>query len=297
MRARRASDRSLSTLEEEQRRHLADWLDRPLASLSRDEVATRHEELTVSSGPWLANRVLQQFRAVYNTAARRFEHLPPANPTLAVVYNRLRRRREPIPWEALPAWRVKVEDLRNPVRRDLQWTLLLTGLRSLDARTLRWEHVDLERGTLHRPCPKGGPERAFTIPICAVLRERLARARDRPREDEGWVFPTRDRAGRTTFVQEAKEQRLVDGRKVQHLPGPHRLRDTYATAAHEVGVHPLDLKLLLNHALPGEGDVTLGYIRPSLEHLRGACEAVAGWLLDKAAEGRLDDSGPPAPRP
>lgn len=176
------------------------------------------------------------------------------------------------------------------MRRDLQWTLLLTGLRSLDARTLRWEHVDLERGTLHRPCPKGGPERAFTIPLCAVLRERLARARDRPRQDDGWVFPTRDRAGRTTHLQEAKQQRLVDGRKVLHLPGPHRLRDTFATAAHEAGVHPFDLKLLLNHALPGEGDVTLGYIRPSLEHLRGVCESVARWLLERAHQGPLVES-------
>lgn len=95
MRARGASDRSLSTLEGEQMRHLVDRLDRPLASLSRHEVATRHEMLTVTSGPWLANRVLQQLRAVYNTAARRFEHLSPTNPTLAVTYNRLRRRREP----------------------------------------------------------------------------------------------------------------------------------------------------------------------------------------------------------
>jgi hypothetical protein len=97
MRARRAAPRSLATLLEEQERHLGDWLDRPLASLSRHEVATRHEDLTLSSGPWLANRVMQQLRAVYNTAARRCETLSPTNPTLAVTFNRLRRRREPIP--------------------------------------------------------------------------------------------------------------------------------------------------------------------------------------------------------
>ncbi|HVS19351.1 MAG TPA: tyrosine-type recombinase/integrase [Planctomycetota bacterium] len=298
MRARRAAPRSLATLVEEQQRHLGDWLERPLASLSRHEVATRHEDLTLASGPWLANRVMQQLRAVYNTAARRCETLSPTNPTLAVTFNRLRRRREPIPWGELPAWRERVEALRNPVRRDLQWMLLLTGLRSLDARSLRWEHVDLSRGTLHRPSPKGGPERAFTIPICRALRERLLRIRELSRDDDGWVFPARDRAGRTTFVQCPKEQRRVDGRRVRHLPGPHRLRDTFATAAHEARVHPFDLKLLLNHALPAEDDVTQGYTRPSLEHLAGACEAVAGFLLERAGrEGSHEAKGPRRPLP
>ena len=89
----------------------------PLASLTRDEVATRHELLTERSGPYLANRVLQQFRAIYNTAARRFEELPQANPTVAVTFNRVRRRREPIPWSELPAWSRAVARLRHLLGR------------------------------------------------------------------------------------------------------------------------------------------------------------------------------------
>ena len=204
--------------------------------------------------------------------------VPQANPTVAVTFNRVRRRREPIPWSELAAWSRTVERLRNPVRRDLQRFLLFTGLRSLDARTVRWEHVDLAAGTVHRPRPKGGEERAFTVPVARVVVELLERRRRENGEDAGWVFPTRDSSGRVTHVVEAKQQRTVAGRKVPHLPSPHRLRDTFATAAHEAGVHPLDLKVLMNHALPG-GDVTLGYVRPSVEHLRGAVERVAGFLL------------------
>jgi integrase len=284
MRAKRCRPRSLETLREETARHLGDWLARPLASLSRHEVATRHEELTEGSGPYVANRVLQQLRAVYNTAARRFEELPPTNPVVAVTFNRVRRRREPIPWGELAAWRRRVDALPNPVRRDLQLFLLFTGLRSLDARTVRWEEVDLDAGTVHRPSPKGGEERAFTVPVAGVVLELLRRRRAGNAEagdDGGWVFPSRDRAGRVTHVVEAKEQRTVDGRKVRHLPSPHRLRDTFATAAHEARVHPLDLKVLMNHALPSGDDVTLGYVRPSLEHLRGCVEAVAGFLVGR----------------
>ncbi len=285
MRAKRCSARSIEGLAEETSRHLGDWLGRPLGSISRNECALRHEDLTDHRGPYVANRVMQQFRAVYNTAARRFEELSPVNPVVAVTFNRVRRRREPIPWEELPAWRRRVEALRNPVRRDLQLFLLFTGLRSLDARTVRFEHADLDAATLHRPRPKGGEDRAFTVPVSGFVRELLARRRAEnallfPGEegDGGWVFPSRDRAGRVTHVVEAKEQRTIDGRKVRWLPSPHRLRDTFASAAHEARVHPLDLKVLMNHALPAADDVTQGYIRPSVEHLRGAVEAVAGFL-------------------
>ena len=285
MRAKACSARSLETLQEETARHLGDWLERPLATLRRHEVATRHEALTDERGPYVANRVMQQLRAVYNTAARRFEDLPATNPVLAVTFNRVRRRREPIPWSELPAWGQRVAALRNPVRRDLQLFLLFTGLRSLDARTVRWEHVDLAAGTLHRPRPKGGEDRAFTVPVSAPVRELFARRHAENAElsfgDAGWVFPARDRAGRVTHVIEPKEQRLEAGRKRRHLPSPHRLRDTFASAAHEARVHPLDLKVLMNHALPAADDVTEGYIRPSVDHLRGAVEAIAAFLLER----------------
>ncbi len=246
MRAKACSRRSVDTLREECARHLGDWLARPLASIARNECAVRHEDLSERSGPYVANRVLQQFRAIYNTAARRFEELPATNPVVAVTFNRVRRRREPIAWNELPAWRRRVDALANPVRRELQLFLLFTGLRSLDARTVRWEHVDLGAGTVHRPRPKGGEDRAFTVPLARVVLALLA-PRARP---SGWVFLARDRAGRETHVVEAKEQRIVGGRKVRWLPSPHRLRDTFASAAHEARVHPLDLKVLMNHALP-----------------------------------------------
>lgn len=285
MRAKRCAPRSMETLEEECRRHLGDWLGRPLAGIRRNECALRHDELSERCGPYVANRVLAQLRAVYNTAARRFEELPPVAPVVAVTFNRVRRRRQPIPWDELPAWRAAVESIGNPIRRDLQLFLLLTGLRSLDARTIRWEHVDLEARTLHRPEPKGGAERAFTIPLsreaAAVLERRRAGNAELYPRDGGWAFPAHRRDGTVTHVREPKEQRDRGGAKRTWLPSPHRLRDTFASAAHEAGVHPLDLKVLLNHALPAADDVTQGYIRPSPEHLRGCAETIAAFLRER----------------
>lgn len=284
MRARRCAQRSLETLEYETDRHLADWLDRPLAEIKPMECAQRHERVTKNSGPYAANRALQTFRACWNTAARRLDDLPPC-PTRAVTFNRTKRRREPIQWSDLASWRKAVEGIQNPIRRDLQLFILFTGLRSTDAKTVRWEHVDFEAGTIHRPKPKGGEDRAFTVPVSRFVLDLLRARREEnaaiyPR-DEGWVFPSRNMRGGVTHVQQTKEARYVAGKKIAVFPSAHRLRDTFATAAHEAGVDPLSLKVLMNHALPSGGDVTEGYIRPGLDHLRGEIEKVAAFLLGR----------------
>ena len=55
------------------------------------------------------------------------------------------------------------------------------------------------------------------------------------------------------------------------------------SAAHDCNVSPLDQKALANHALPS-GDITEGYIRPGLEHLREVAEKIAAFLLGKAGQ-------------
>ena len=100
------------------------------------------------------------------------------------------------------------------------------------------------------------------------------------------MFPSQNMKGEVTYVAQAKEQRYdKEGKKVGILPSPHRLRDTFASAAHEARVHPLDLKVLMNHRLSGSDDVTEGYIRPSVEHLRESTERVAAFLLKKMGLG------------
>ncbi|MEM6675260.1 MAG: integrase family protein [Planctomycetota bacterium] len=290
MKAKRCAERSMATIREEGERHLADWLKRPLSSITRNECAQRHQRITERAGPYATNRALQHFRAVYNTATRRLEELPP-NPTIAITFNKTRRRREPVAWAALTDWKRRVDAIANPIRRDLQLFLVLTGLRSTDARTVRWEHVDFEAGTLHRPKPKGGEDRAFTVPVSTPVLNLLRRRHDENPliypDDKGWVFPSTDIKGQVTYVRQPRESRYDErGMKVKYLPTPHRLRDTFASAAHEARVHPLDLKVLMNHSLPAGDDVTEGYIRPSIEHLRGCVEQIAEFLKSRMCDGR-----------
>lgn len=110
MRARRCAARSMNVIQEECERLLSDWLARPLATITPNECAKRHERITERNGPYAANRALQHFRACYNTAARRVEDLPLC-PIIGVTFNKNRRRREPISSAEMPTWRTKVDEI------------------------------------------------------------------------------------------------------------------------------------------------------------------------------------------
>lgn len=292
-----ARPRSIEAVHDESHKHLASWMDRPLASITRTDCRERHSELS-KDGKYQANRVMRHLRAAYNTALK--EHELPVCPTIGVHWNKEKRRQEPIPWEKLPGWLEAVNAIKSDVRRDYQVFTLLTGLRKMDAATVRWDHVDWKERTLHRPNPKGGKERAFSIPLSTECMKLLKRRRAGNVDDNGWVFPT-DALGARKRKDRECDQCLALGLPPIHARGsrihmieaseadprilsPHRLRDTYtsALAALDPPISGYAIDVLTNHR-PPRGSVTAGYIDLSADDLRAAQERVSKFLLTKCA--------------
>ncbi len=251
--------------------YLGDWAGRALMSITREECRARHHRISEENGPYVANRTLRCLRAIWHSAAKVHQEIPRDAPTIGCEWNKQRRRRQPLRWATLPAWRARIEAL-GELRRDYLLFVALTGLRSEDAATVRYADADFESGTLHRPRPKGGEDRAFTIPIAEAALEIIRRRRE-ANGTADYVFATKDLKGNVTPIVERRW-----GKKGE---SPHRLRDTFITAALQVGIPLYEVKVLVNHRLPDGGDTTLGYSNPELEHLRAQVERVAAFLLGK----------------
>lgn len=245
-------------------RHMGDWLRRPLHEITRQDCVARHNRIT-RRGAQTADRVMRHLRAVYNTALKRVDL--PTNPTIAVEWHGAKRRN--YPRLDLVTWWSQVDKIQNPIRRAWHITALTTGMRKTDCLTVRWADLDLNRRTLHRPCPKGGEAKAFTLPIS----EETATVIDGlPRINE-WVFASFQAPGghMTNPVE-------------PDLPKPHHLRAEYMAIATDLGVPTYPKKLLVNHSVP-RADITDGYVaNPDIELCRPWQQKISEWIVRAASE-------------
>jgi len=76
--------------------------------------------------------------------------------------------------------------------------LLLTGFRRDEARTLRWEYIDVQRALVNFPDTKTGPQARHISAAALGLLDSLRPEKGRP---EGWVFPATRGDGPVVNVQ------------------------------------------------------------------------------------------------
>jgi integrase len=280
MKTNRKQPRSISDAEYDAKHYWGSYLDRALHTFTRVELDDIHQALTRDRGPAAADRACRLFRAAWRNMMRLHETLPDS-PTRSIIWNGQTEERKPIAWGVFPEFWATIErEVKNPVRADLVRVLILTGLRSLDARTIVWSDIaglEGDEPTLHRPNPKGGPRAAFTIPLSAPVARILRRRREENAvlfPGSPLVFPTVSRDNRVVPVHNAEEDAL---RPFGYFP--HAARHTFASACAESGVDVLATKALLNHR---SKDITEHYQKLSLGFIRGEAEKVAAFLLGKA---------------
>ncbi|WP_120501634.1 integrase family protein [Roseovarius sp. EL26] len=239
----------------------------PVDRIDRTTVRALHEKLTRKTGPCGANGAMRVLKLLINDAARTLD-LPPNPVTRGVRMNQERPRDWAIGPDDMPSlWR-QLDDLEDRVRRCCWLAMLLTGLRSKDARSMKWEHLDQD-GVLTVPSPKGGEVKAFKLPLPRLLVQELGEVRDLTRPLESpFIFPS------STSNSGHIEQMC----RTKGFPyAPHMMRHTYRTHAMEAGVDFQTVTLLLNHANP---HVSFNYVTRAhlLGHMREAQEGVCARL-------------------
>ena len=246
-------------------RYVPDLLPLRLSALTGSLLAKRIGEITDRHGKAVANTVLRAISASMRSAMVRYE-LPLRNIVAAVGLHKIARKNEPFDGRQgrmdLVTWWTRIWECRSAALRDINIAALLTGLRQKNVLQMRWRDVDLDRGLVHVPEPKGG--RPFDAPLPAFL-VRILRARQAAAaETDVYVFP-----GRSAGSYMTKS-------KAPGVPSLHRNRNTFASAAQSCRVDLYSIKVLMNHRVPA--DITSGYLSPDPDALRFHAERVAAYL-------------------
>ncbi|MCG8054653.1 MAG: integrase family protein [Candidatus Thiodiazotropha endolucinida] len=267
---------------------LSDWLNKPITTITKHMVSKRHREIGERGAKAQANAVFRTLRSILNFARRHYEDgegqsILPHNPVEVLGYTRawypMKRRKTVIKAYQLPAWYQAVEALKSPenptshfVIADLLRLILFTGLRSSEARKLRWEHVNFEDRTLTIPDPNN--RHTFVLPLSDMVFDILQERRELALNE--YVFPGKDGKG---FLIEPKRQmaRVTEQSGVDFKL--HDLRRTYATILDMMDLSRNTIKRLLNHK--SGYDVTDEYIVSDVERFRKPVQQVADFLKEQ----------------
>jgi integrase len=189
-------------------------------------------------------------------------------------------RKNAVPLEQIGAWWSALTAMRaDPALTRASWSaadcialMAVTGLRIGEARSIRWDQLDLEAGTLKLTDTKNRTD--ATLPLSDVAVEIL---KGRP-DDADYVFPARSGKGHLNDVRGQLEA-LADQTDIRVTA--HDLRRTFI----QVGFKGLQIelwrvKLLANHKVP-KNDVTLDsygdlsdrrFLKPEADRIAGFYE-------------------------
>ena len=282
-------------------RYLADWKERPLRSITREMVATRHaliatqisqrsasgkrqtkeqqgtrgSSLVSAAGSSSANGAMRVLRLVFNHAVAINPELgsnPVGRLSATKAWFKEERRTDLVRAHELPAWYRAVEELPNPVQRDYLKLMLFTGLRRNEAACLTWDQVDLRARLL--TIAENKASRTLQLPLSDYLLDLLV-ARRAIGLAGPWVFPANSRSG---HIEEPRAALEAVAEACGIWVSVHGLRRTFITIAESCDLSAYALKALVNHSLGR--DVTAGYIISGPERLREPMQRVTNRLSD-----------------
>jgi integrase len=215
--------------------------------------------------PYQANRLVALLSKMFNWSGRRGER----NPCIGVERFAEERRRRYLSSAELARLgvalaRAEEEHLTSPYAVAAVRLLMFTGARLSEILTLRWDHVDFERGLLNLSDSKTG---AKTIYLNAAARRLLATL---PRLDGNPFVIPGERQGRHLVNLEKPWRKL---RVAAHLSDLrlHDLRHSFASIGASAGLGLPVLGALLGHAQPA---TTARYAHLSADPLHEAANLI-----------------------
>lgn len=229
-------------------RHFTSWLPLPLpviGKLTPDTIIDRFKQIEVANGPYAARNAFTMLAAVLSYATIKYPAAVPSNPCKMLrgdgLMAKVKERDECLQGADFKVFYDGIQGF-NPVTRDCYLFCLYQGMRSTEAASLRWEHVDLERKEIRIPDTKN--RQTLHVPLSRQTVEILERRKTANFDDSPWVFPGQrkdlNKTGHTRMV--SADLRARTGLRITI----HALRRTFITTGRKLKIFE-DTDRLTNH--------------------------------------------------
>ena len=212
---------------------------------------------------------------MFNLAAD-WGYLPNGAPNPAQGIQRFRevKRDRWVQGDELPRLAAAIDAEQDPFVRGAVWLYLLTGLRKNELLGARWEHVDLDGGTMLIPETKGGrPFRAHLSKPAVEIVRGLPRFVGNP-----YVFPSPRRQGAHLYDIQKQWERVRKSAGLEDVR-LHDLRRTLGSMMATAGAPLLMIAKALNHKSTVPTEI---YARLADDPVHAALDAHAERLMEAA---------------
>ena len=247
-----------------------DWLSLPLdqiVSIPAEVMIDRFRRIEKDHGPMAAKNTFGKLQSILNYARTKYPAVVTSNPcsVLVKLWPKTKSRGDCLRGDDFHVFHDGVQQF-NEFTRDATIFCLYQGLRNKEASGLKWEHVDLERGTLTIPITKTV---TLYVPLCRQSLSILSRRKENNVVGP-FVFPTLkphlNKSGHIVLM--SHELRKNTGLDITY----HGLRRTFITTGKKLGLHE-EAERLTNHV-----DATVTgkhYDCRDVDDLRGPLQQIA----------------------
>jgi len=260
-------------------KHLAEWLDAPLNSITKEMVSVRYSEVCNSSEA-AAGNTFRALRAVINyVILTKDGAVVGTNPVSILsalnLWKDVKTRKDNVISDTqLGAWWRAVDELNHCDHSDFFKLLLLTGFRKGELSTMKWKDVNFDDRYWTARNTKNGADHC--LPFSREV-ERILKARYQNNRFGEYLFPGRGSKGYLHHV-ELSQAKITETTGIKFTP--HTLRRTFN--GHAIRFFPPYIcKRFMNHL--DKSDVTqTHYINIELDTLRPQLQIVEDSILRTA---------------
>jgi integrase len=243
---------------------------RKVSTLAYSDMDALHRELTITSGPYRANRVLALVSKLCSIAVQ--WHWRADNPCKGVERNDEAKRKRYLSGTELERLSAALAEHDDQDAADIFRLLLLTGARRGEVLSARWMDINLESGVWTKPAATTKTRAEHRVPLSPPALQIIAA---RKRTDSEFLFPGRYASHRVEV--KSNWRRICKAADITGLR-IHDLRHSYASFAASSGISLHAIGELLGHSQPS---TTHRYAHLFDDHLRQATTRVGALIIGR----------------